>query len=257
VGSEVYNAVIPAVATETVSNVLSPTADAIHPFANNTSITSITFEDGVSIEDSNASCLFFGCTNLRTITNVPAISGSAQSMCYKCSSLEEYPTFADFNATNLTNAFRGCTNMVAVNLELPQTVTTLTNAFRECRSLVSVGSMASNASAGNSVYHSCTNLTSVGDVYYTGTMGYDTFNSCTSLKSVGKIYGVKLAKILRMFVDCSALEGEICFESAVITDCTGAFDRVDLTKVIIKVPADSATYTTITTAYPDANVVTY
>ena len=251
VDGEVYSAVIPSVTTETV-------AEAVHPFANNTDITSVTFEDGVSLYNNSAECLFYGCTGLKTITNIPYISGDAQSMCYGCSSLEAYPTFANFNATSLLSAFEGCTNMVVENLELPESVTNFQKAFKNCKNIISVGSMTNaKANAGQGIFHGCTNLVSVGDLYYTGTLGYDLFNNCTSLKSVGKILGTKLTKPLRMFSGCSALEGEVYFESPNITAFDSTFAGVDLTKVTIKVPADSTTYTNLIAAYPSAVVETY
>jgi hypothetical protein len=254
VDGEVYNAMIPAVTTETVSGILQPATDAIHPFANNTEITSVTFEDGVSIYNNNASCMFYGCTKLKTITNLPYVSGAAKGMCYGCTSLEAYPTFVNFSPTDLTNAFEGCSNMAVDYLEVPQTCSVWKNTFKDCAKLISVGDISKMS--GNCTFQNCTGLVSVGDMTITGSMSYDSFNGCSSLKSIGKILGTKLTKPMRMFNGCSALEGEIYFEPTAVT-FSSAFNGVDLTKVTFKVPANSATYTNLIAAYPSANVATY
>ena len=256
---KIYKGFVAAVETKITSGTLVPVDGTVAPFAKNTVITSVTFEDGSDLENNNAGCLFYGCTALKTVTNIPNAAGGSASLCYGCTSLTTFPTFAKYGAS-LNQAFRGCSNLegTADTIILPPHSDRFGNLFRDCKKITSVGNVPDNALEVTAMYQNCTSLVSAGDVCLSaGSLCTSVFYGCTSLQSVGKIYGDSVTSIANLFQNCKKLEGVVRIECPNITKATGAFGNVDLTKITIQVPADSTTYTTLTTEYPTANIVTF
>ena len=254
-----YKSVLKTVETKTSSGTTVPVEDTLSPFANNTSITSVAFEDDTEVQSNNANCMFYGCTALKTISNIPNARGGASSLCYGCTSLQSFPTFAKYGG-NFNQAFRNCQKMQgdSTTIIFPPESYRFGNCFRDCKAITSFGDIPSKCEEATQMFQGCTSLVSVGDIGLSaGTLFTSVFYGCTALKSVGTITGTTIQSIASTFQNCKVLEGEIVFESPNIKTVTNVFSNVDLTKVTIKVPADSTTYTTIITAYPNANIVTF
>ena len=225
-------------------------------FKNNTLVTSVTFEDGVEFQEHNGKEMFYGCTSLKSVSNVPNATGGAQSIFQGCSALESFPTF-NKRVASMSQAFRSCGKMLGSDLQLPEGATDLSNCFRDCKAITSIGNVPETATNVSGMCQGCTGLVSAGDIYTAGTLGGSVFYGCSSLKSVGAIKGAKVSNMTATFSGCTALEGVIRIESEVVSNVSSMLNKVDLTKVTIEVPANSTTYNTIKAAYPDANVVTF
>lgn len=259
IDGQIYRTLVAKVETKTTSGTSMPVDGTQAVFAKNTSITSVEFEDNVDLEGNNASCLFYGCTALKTVSNIPNAAGGSASLCYGCTSLTSYPTFTKYSGT-LNQAFRNCSNLVAdaTTIIFPADAIKFGNMFRDCKKITSAPNIPETAQEITAMFQGCTGLVTAGDVTLAkGTLATSVFYGCTNLKSVGKVYGDTITSIASLFQNCKALEGTIRIECPNITTATNAFSSVDLTKVTIEVPANSTTYTTITSAYPAATVVQF
>ena len=125
--------------TKTSSGTTVPVDETVAAFAKNTTITSVTFEDNVRLENNNANCLFYGCTALKRVHNIPNAAKGAASLCYGCTSLVDYPTFAKYSGT-LNQAFRNCQQLVAdaTTIVFPPNAVKFGNMFRDCKKITSV-----------------------------------------------------------------------------------------------------------------------
>lgn len=256
---QIYRALVSKVETKTTSGTLVPVDGTVSVFAKNTTITSVTFEDNVEIEGNNAGCMFYGCTALKRIENIPNAAGGSASLCYGCTALQSYPTFAKY-ASTLNQAFRNCSNLVAdaTTITFPTGSVKYGNMFRDCKKVTSAPNIPDTAEEITAMYQGCTGLITAGDIGLgKGTLCTSVFYGCTGLKSVGRVFGNTVTSIASLFQNCKALEGTIRIECPNITNATNAFSNVDLTKVIIQVPTGSTTHTTITTAYPSAVIETF
>ena len=218
----------------------SPTASVNACFTANTVIESVSVDNGVRMMNPNGNSdadnaqslglLFKNCTNLKSFS-VGA----------------EFPTPADCE-----QMCKGATNFETFNFEPKGS---LSQAFTGTK-VASVG----NLSGITNMLHAFNNntaLTSVGDIDGTYTTALSAFQGDSALESIGKIGSTALANINIMFNGCTSLAGVVRFESASISSATNAFNNCDLSKITIEVPANSTTYTTISTAYPTANIVTF
>ena len=226
---------------------------SVPTFQNNTKIVYVEFEDGVTVEHNFGGSLFSGATSLRRVVNLPDVSSTAgiPKMFYNCSSLEEMPTF-DHLIYSMAEAFRGCSNLTG-HIEIPDGATNSSGAFRSCSNITSVGNIPNTCTNLQNTFRDCTALTSVGKVGGTATSMEGAFYNCSSLKTIGTITNRSLTNINTAFYNCP-LEGILRIEAEGISSCIKAFLNVDLSKLIIQVPKGSTTYTTIVTAYPNANI---
>lgn len=256
---QIYKALVATVNTKSASGTTVPVDDTVSTFAKNTTITSVTFEDNTEIENNNADCMFYGCTALKRVANIPNAAKGTSSIFYGCTSLVDYPTFAKYGAS-LNQAFRNCSNLVAdaSTIIFPAGSIKFGGMFRDCKKITTAPNIPETAQEITGMFQGCTSLVSAGNICLEkGTLATSVFYGCTNLKSVGKIYGDTITSIASIFQNCKALEGTVRIECPNITNVTNAFSSVDLTKVTIQVPANSTTYTTITTSYPDANITTF
>lgn len=222
-----------------IQKALSPN----HPtFYNNTVISDIIVDDGVKMinpsnyneadNQQNLTEMFKGMTALESVEfgNTPIAVVGAESMFQGTSKLNEF-NFIDRLSGNFRYAFRDS------GITYLDDLTGVTRA--------------------DDLAYGCTNLVSVGSIDGTYTTISGAFRGCTKLESVGVIKSTALTDVGSMFYGCTSLTGVIKFLSSSITNATGMLNNVDRTKIEIQVPANSTSYTTITTAWPDANVTTF
>ena len=165
--------------------------------------------------------LFFGCTNLISAPELPAITLSEScyaSMFYGCINLKSAP---ELPATTLaencySSMFRECTNLtIAPELS----VTTLAKGcysymFRDCTSLKVAPELSATTLAENcylSMFNGCTSLTSAPSLPATilaPSCYSNMFDGCTSLMSVPELSATTLAQYCYywMFDNCTSLK---------------------------------------------------
>lgn len=171
-----------------------------------------------------------GATALESISGIPSMTTNSKQAFYGTSSLAQSIDITNIRKIEETFRNSGVTAITGTGTE----VTSLQNTFRGCTGLVSVCDL---------------------DGAYTRADG--AFRDDTNLETVGVIKGTSLTNIDQIFYGCTKLEGVVKFLSSGITKAQYAFYNCDLTKIEIQVPANSTTYTTLTTAYPNANVTTF
>ena len=212
-------------------------------FKGNTSIRTVTFEDGITwMQNGNASLcmaeeMFSGCTALEHVYNIPpmAAGGSlsnrdATRMYDGCTSLVE-AAIPD-NAIKLDYAFRDCAALTQYAAELPASAAQMISTF-----------------AGSGIVHVPNIPDSVGTIQ----------GLCVNTKNVESVgvIGSGVTSMQSAFNAADNMAGVVRIESAGVTNMTNAFPAVAIPNITFEVPADSTTYATLMAAYPAANVVTF
>jgi uncharacterized repeat protein (TIGR02543 family) len=131
---------IPATYTvngRTLKTVMGNSTATSGPFANNTVIKSVTFEDGVIARNNDASYMFYGCTGLSSVNKIPDDVVNTSYMFYGCTGLLQYPT-------------------------VPSKVTTMNYMFYNCKNASGTSTISSpNVSSGMEAYTNDTAILSV------------------------------------------------------------------------------------------------
>ena len=168
----------------------------------------------------------------------------------ECTSITGIPA-----SNSQENAFRGSTKLATISPLSSVSTARIVNAFRQV-AVASFGDFTDVTNC-NDAFRGNTALKTVGSISGTYSSLQNMFNGCTSLEEVGTFDSTAITRIDSMFLNCTALEGTVKFMSSSISNASNAFYGCDLTKIEIQVPANSTSYTTITTAYPSANVTTF
>ena len=103
------------------------------PFATNSKIECVKFDDNINIESNNGHGLFCDCINLSEVYNIPE------------------------GCTRLDYAFQGCTNLTYID-KLPENLTNLTRTFNGCQFLESVPDIPSQVTNMDYTFAGCVNL---------------------------------------------------------------------------------------------------
>ena len=212
-------------------------------FKGNTSIVTVTFEDGITwMQNGNASLcmateMFSGCTALEHVYNIPpmATGGSlsdrdVSKMYTGCTSLVE-AAIPD-NAIKLDYAFQGCAALTAYAAELPASAAQMINTFADS-GIVHVPNIPDSV---GTIQGLCSNAKNVESV---GVIG----SGVTAMQSAFNTAG-KLAGVVRI-------------ESENVANMTNSFAAAAIPNITFEVPADSTTYATLMAEYPTANVTTF
>ena len=129
-------------------------------FVQCSTIQSVTFEDGVTVENncmSNGQTgMFSGCKNLISVHNIP---DSVTSMAYtfsECASLKEVDQIP-CSVVDLTQCFYAC-SALEISPAIPQSVTAISECFFDCISLHTVGKISAAAADFTNVFYNCQSL---------------------------------------------------------------------------------------------------
>ena len=186
-----------------------------YAFSGCSSLTSITFSDGVTSIGYQA---FSGCTSLTSITipeGVTSIDGFAFS---GCSSLTSITLPEDITRISY-GTFRRCSSLNSITI--PDGVTSIgDSAFSDCSNLTSITIPDSVTRIGRSAFSNCSSLTSVSLPESLTTISNSVFGGCSSLKEVSffNIYTIEPYA----FGGCTSLEKVWMTNTVQIID-TGAF----------------------------------
>ena len=221
---------------------INTVANAYHGFRGNTTIEEVYISQDVKYAQNgssnvqNIARLFEGCTALKKVTSLPAIGldsearyRSADYLYAGCSALKEL-VFPE-NATSMVQCCNGCALLTQIP-DFPDSCTSLQAAFGN-----------SQISHLPDIPDSCTNILSI-------------FLNNSSLTSIGRI-GAGVTNMASAFRYCPNLAGVVRIESPDVSNMTSAFHSSAIPNITFQVPANSTTYTTLTTQYPTANVETF
>ena len=157
--------------------------------------------------------------------------------------IEQSPIIQNTAVTDMTEAFKGCTNLLEVPT-LPNNVTNLTSAFAGCTSITDAtivdGSKVTDAS---SAFGGCTSLENA-DISSLSilTDASNMFDSCTSLETVTGLSST-VTDLTEAFSDCTSLttihDWSVDTSTATMTDCFS--NCSSLVHVYVKKPTVSLT----------------
>ncbi len=193
-------------------------SDAIGFFSNAGEIQSITFEEGVIVDDCEG--LFFKCSNINSLnlSNINTSNVTNMSyMFYYCRSLASLDLngLDTSNVTDMSYMFDSCIALTNLDLSKFNTgnVTDMSYMFYFCRLLTSLslnGFETNDVTNMNYMFYRCSALTSLdlsgldtSNVTYMSGM----FNSCSALTSLD-LSGLDTSNVTnmdQMFAGCSAL----------------------------------------------------
>ena len=126
---------------------------------------------------------FNGCTSLITIPNFPTKLNSMPYAFENCTSLEKVPIISD-GVTNMCGTFRYCTNLKQI-LNLPSELNDMSYTFKKCTSLEKVPIIPEKVTNMLETFYGCTNLTTV------------------------EIIPQSVRNLIYTFVNCAKLSGEM------------------------------------------------
>lgn len=126
---------------------------------------------------------FNGCTSLITIPNFPTKLNSMPYAFENCTSLEKVPIISD-GVTNMCGTFRNCTNLKQI-LNLPSELNDMSYTFKKCTSLEKVPIIPEKVTNMLETFYGCTNLTTV------------------------EIIPQSVRNLIYTFVNCAKLSGEM------------------------------------------------
>ena len=196
--------------------------------------------------------VFNGMLNLTVAPTIPSSVIDMDSAFYGCPSLKEVPTIPS-SVTSMNSTFRGCTGLIKAPIILAG-VTSMDTTFKNCTSLKEVPTIPSSVTDMDSTFWNCTALTDVATIPSSVTSMDSTFWGCTSLKEVPTIPS-SVTSMFSTFRGCTSLEGEVKIESSEVSNMSGCFN--DITQALtVRVPANSTTYTTITSKYGSNSNIT-
>lgn len=176
-------------------------------FANCDQIHTVTFADGVTIEDNRMANehtgMFTGCENLVSVSNIPndvTFMADTFENCYALKNVDRLPEAL----TNLERCFYGCASLEEVPA-IPAGVEAITECFYDCVSLRSVGPIYAAATDFSSVFYNCQALEVAPELPDTVKNMYRCFYGCTSLTTVTSL-PAKLADMTETFAGCSGMK---------------------------------------------------
>lgn len=144
-------------------------------------------------DGTSGACVFFGCTNLTSVTFPELLNiGTSSSQFAGCSSLvltsTSFPKLTTFGNSGYT--FQNCTSLVTIDSTIFPSLTTFNDGghhFEGCTSLVSVSfpNVTTLGASGGNQFKNCTALTTISFPKLTtfGNGGYQ-FSGCSNLTTV-------------------------------------------------------------------------
>lgn len=115
--------------------VLGKSSTTSGPFANNNTLRTVTFADGVEVKEQDASYMFYGCKNLQSVNKIPSNVTDTSYMFYGCSSLLQYPVVPG-TVTKMDHMFDGCTSASGTSRIESSMVSSAKDAYNGCNATV-------------------------------------------------------------------------------------------------------------------------
>lgn len=142
-----------------------------------------------SFNASNGNCMFWGCSQLRTLDFNIRLRGGASDisgMFFGCYSLRSVYIEGISNNVNATNTFNGCYQMQIAPFMDRVNISNASSMFKDCKSLIETPNICN-------CFHGCTNFS-------------DAFNGCNSLRRINYIDTATATNVSGMFKYCTNVE---------------------------------------------------
>lgn len=221
-------------------------------FYQNTDITSVVFEDGVTIENNNAIHLFSGCTSLVSVKNLPDSITNMHCTFINCSSLSDF-TKVPSETTMMEYTFHGCTSLDVIPT-LPNGVVNLTGAFAYCPITVSPV-IPENVVNMYATFYACERLAIAPVIPNKVKNMESTFDNCTGMVTA-PVIPFSVNNLRGTFHKCYSLTGELVIHAnpADVTYCLANTSTNSGTNLILK-GTSTMLNSILNTKYSNSNII--
>lgn len=163
-------------------------------------------------------------------------------------------TFEDgvtFQNNDAKNVFQNNYLLTYVNA-IPNGVTNISSAFYNCTSLETMPILPDSIVNMQYTFFECDALKKISELPENVTLLNYTFKGCNSLEEMSDI-PLKVTNMNATFRDCQKLKGTLIINSSNVVNLANAFEGT-IQNIILKVPAESTTYTTCVDSGLPSNV---
>ena len=163
-------------------------------------------ELGINIKDMTST--FQKCTSLTYSPEIPKNTINMTETFKGCTNLVEFNSNIPNSVTNMSSTFYGCTSLVEFNSNIPNNVTNMRSTFNGCTSLVEFNSnIPNNVTNMILTFNGCTSLVEFNsNIPNNVTNMTSTFNGCTSLVEFNSNIPNSVTNMQSTFYRCSSLE---------------------------------------------------
>ena len=162
----------------------------------------------------NMSNTFLNCNSLSILSTIPIGVNTLISTFQNCVSLTKTPNIPN-TVVDMSQSFKNCTNLQVVSEELPNSVIKMPGTFTNCGKLVTIPNIPQKVENMNFTFQNCINLQTVPEIPNSVIKMRETFNGCNNLTGVitinanlnGKLDSEKLPDYHAMFKNAATNRG--------------------------------------------------
>lgn len=158
--------------------------------------------DDTFIEVTDLTYLFYNCTELKVMPQIPSTVKSMNNTFLNCENLEEISSIP-YGVINLQSVFSGCTSL-KVTPNIPDTVTNMNSAFYLCSNLSSISNFPKNLESLEYTFQNCSKLTEIPELPNGVLNMIGTFRGCTSIET-GPVIPDSVISMASAFYSCTNL----------------------------------------------------
>ncbi len=118
--------------------------------------------DDTFIEVTDLTYLFYNCTELKVMPQIPSTVKSMNNTFLNCENLKEISSIP-YGVINLQSAFSGCTSL-EVTPNIPDTVTNMNSTFYLCNNLSSISNFPQNLESLEYTFQNCSKLIEIPEI---------------------------------------------------------------------------------------------
>lgn len=193
-------------AEDDTSGVVYPVVVKGDAFKSCKQLTTVTFMDGVRIENDQMHGkklgMFYKCTSLAAVYNIPDSVKSMRGTFEGCKALCEAPVLPSA-LVNMESAFEDCISLREPSV-IPDSVTEMVKAFSGCASLERMPNLPSNVTDLTDCFRSCSSLIEISQIPSGVRIMNYCFSGCKALPRM-PVLPEGVEEINGCFTGCSAL----------------------------------------------------
>lgn len=129
------------------------------PFAFNTNLKAIKFDNNVKSKDKSAAFMFYSCSNLESVYNLPIELTGLNNTFSLCRKLMRAPQIYS-GITDMNSAFYTCSSLTNAP-QIPETVINMPQTFAYCYNLRQVSKISSSVINMKKTFMECNSLTGI------------------------------------------------------------------------------------------------